>query len=54
MTIMNKYFNYSQWLLDSRKKNIQEALDNYDPETGIGGYTILRAARDGLLVVKND
>lgn len=43
-----------QQLLLERKKVVQEALDKYDINTGLYGYTILRAARDGLLQVKQE
>lgn len=43
-----------QSLLLERKKRIQEALDMYNINIGTYGYTILRAARDGLLQVKDN
>lgn len=43
---------HTKKLLLERKKSVQEAIDNYESHTGLHGYTILRAARDGLIQVK--
>ncbi len=47
-----KIVSHEEQLLAIRKELIKEALQKYDTATGLYGYTILRAARDGLLQVK--
>jgi len=47
-----KLMSHEEQLLAIRKELIEEALQKYDTATGLYGYTILRAARDGLLQVK--
>lgn len=47
-----KPMTHEEQLLAIRKELIKEALQKYDTNTGLYGYTILRAARDGLLQVK--
>lgn len=44
-------YQTTETLLKARKEEIKKAIDNYDPSNGFGGYTILRAARDGLIKV---
>lgn len=44
-------YQTAESLLKLRKELIKKAIEDYNPSNGIGGYTILRAARDGLIKV---
>jgi len=48
---MSNGYQTAESLLKLRKELIKKALEDYDPSNGLGGYTILRAARDGLIKV---